>query len=69
MKAQKKTQDTGGKVGANEFDDTMASELDGEDQSTLRGETVLQQYRPPTLKVCLTFYMYIIHHLSFSISL
>ena len=39
MKAQKKTQDTGGKVGANQSDDTTGTELDTEDQSTLRGET------------------------------
>ena len=38
MEAQKKQQDTGGEVGANESKDTTATELDTDDQNTLRGE-------------------------------
>ena len=44
IEAQKKSQDTGGEVGANESDDTTATELDTDDQSTLKGEIFWQLY-------------------------
>ena len=44
IEAQKKPQDTGGEAGANESDDTTATELDADDQSTLKGEIFWQLY-------------------------
>ena len=45
MEATKTPQEKDGEVYANESDDTVATELDTEDQGTLRGKTFRQLYR------------------------